>query len=608
MKKLNFKKIVSAFLATVMLLAMIPVGAIVATAATENTDYVLGDNTITIMTVEGWNYVAANQSDYAAYTIKLGNDIDFKGSPTSLFKSTTFTGTFDGNSKTIYGNGGTSSRPYIPNTDVALIAATIDGATIKNVTIDGIGVKPADDANAYSIVVAEATGSDVTFTNISLKNQCYLQASTLTASKAVGFILGKSSVNVTVENITIANTTMWNSAGTAIYAGGVVGHMDTSGRSTFSDIKISDGLKINTRGYIGAVVGYSQGAGYFNIDNVRVEGELKNRANNEGSTTGIGGVIGAKRSATKAAGDSYVKNAYIDVNMYSGDKYSYCGGIIGTWYKDEDTSANLTIENCYVGGKYSAAKGGAFVDNVIGGVVGKFGSKNSEFTVKNVVVSVAWNQTWVDKPEEQGMTTVTTKAADVTTATANNWVVAVSWPSGGTKTKAMNLYTTLANNNSGATVISVANIATLVKTDSNGFITGVADSFVMGKMHAQVSDVVEGEYIIRFVIPVLELTDVDDIKMNIEVEGAGEDTLTTTINCTLYDRLTGYEGREKLTTYEPADYNAEKFLAGAITDVPDGTAYTFKITATYTLGGIAVTSTTYAANVDAGGNLVNNSN
>ncbi len=604
MKKLNFKKIVAAFLATVMLLAMLPVGAIVATAATANTDYVLGNNTITIMTVEGWNYVATNQTTYAAYNIVLGNNIDFLGTaPSPLFSSVTFTGTFDGNGKTIYGNKGTG-RANIVNTTTALIAATINGATIKNVTIDGFGIKPTADANAYSVVAAEATGNDVTFTNIALNN-CYVEATNLTASKAVGFILGKSTENVTATGITITKTNTYHgNVGYQIHVGGVVGYIKADGLNTFSNINIYDGFAVNVHGNIGGIVGRSEGTEYFHVENIRIMSDgLKNRANAGGSNC-VAGVLGSKVNGSKAAGDSYVKNAYIDIDIYAGDKSSWCGGVIGRWYNSTEPSADLTIENCYITGEFSAAYNGSFVDTV-GGVVGIFGAKNSDIIVKNVVVSVARNQAWGLSVKGNEPTTST---ADVTTATTKNWVLAIGWSSG-QNVKSTNFYTTLEDNTSGATVISVDDIATLVKTNSNGFIIGVADSLgFMDKMYAQVSDVVEGKYIIRFVIPALKLTDVDNIKMNIEVEGASRGTLTKTIDCTLYDSLTGYEGRDGFTTYEPAQYNAEKFLAGAITDVPAGTAYTFKITATYTLDGIAVTSTTYAANVGTDGKLVNNSN
>ena len=147
---------------------------------------------ISIGSVAEWEALATagdpDKEDFLNKTVKLTANIDFgTATATTLFK--TFAGTFDGGNFTIKGK--TASR-------MSLLANTLDGATVKNVTVDGFAIScPVEGAENTSVIAANAMTSNttaenptVTFENITIKNcsEAFNFVSNTTYEVEVGFV------------------------------------------------------------------------------------------------------------------------------------------------------------------------------------------------------------------------------------------------------------------------------------------------------------------------------------------------------------------------------------------------------------------------------------
>ena len=548
MKKIFSKKTLSAFLAAIMVLAMIPMGMISAVAeAVENTDYVLGTNTITINTVEGWKYVSANAAEYADYKVILGEHIDFDGETgySSLFGATTFTGTFDGNGKKI--------SNFEATTAAAIISNFAEGATVTNVIIEDAYLKngnaaPQDTLGHYckGTIFAAVQGTEKTYLN-----------------------------NINVTSVKITN---WDSP----KIGGLVGSMICTGGIEIEKCNVTASL-------------------WFTKD--------------AGGSYSIGGLIGDNRGTTNGvASTSKIKDCFVNVSISNRSLYGYSGGLIGTWGKETKNAedASIAILNCYVKGEIASRAVGHSAA-LIGDCRPK-GNDNGSVTVsiENIVADVILEQRLTidaDGNYAEGSAT----NLNNTTCTAEGYMLGYTNGSKAIFTM-KNCATTISAESEAIPVahrnaltdckegLTSAQIASLVSYDAEGYVNGVMGSLV-GTMKAQVSNVLDDAYIIRFVMPAMT-ADMTDVKMTISVTSGETQIHTYEIDCTMWDSLTGYNGRTGFTTYTPDQYGAEKLLAGAIVGVPTGTDYDFAITATFTVNGVEITSTTYGASVNAAGELV----
>ena len=538
MKKIFCKKTLSAFLAAVMILAMIPVGMISAVAATAGTDYDLGENTITIKTVDGWKYVSANAATYAAYDVILGASLDFKDATEygSLFGATTFTGTLDGKGNTIKNFSGA----------VAAIIANVAQSTA-----------------ADKLVVVK----DVNFDSVSLTSSYTNAGSKEVAGTIFADVIGNHPIKVNSVNIS-ANITV---AASNISIGGVIGSMSCNG-----------GIQ---------------------IEKVTFSGELKNTVESDGAMA-TGGIVGESRFAVSDNSQaSVISKCHINANLINRSESGRASGIAGFWGRGSagNYSTDLVVEDCYLQGIYSVYKGKE--KGRTGAVLGQCQlASGNTVTLKNIVSSAALDQ----YTAIQG-----TAEADNTVCTSAGYLV--SYGSTSTTYNVINCVSTVTadkpavHNNDSIEAIkgkTSAQIASLVSYDANGFINGVAGTYgYVGDMEAQVSNVVDGKYIIRFVMPAMT-ADMTDVKMTIVVKNGEEVVHTYEIDCIMWDYLTGYNGRTGFTTYTPDQYGADKLLAGAIVGVPTGAAYDFEISTTFTINGVEITSTAYGASVTAQGALV----
>lgn len=523
MKKIFCKKTLSAFLAAVMILAMIPVGMISAVAADAGYSIDEETTTITITTAAGWNAVA-NTEAYAAYNFVLGDNIDFSETDEDLplFYSVAFAGTFDGGVYTISNfNAGTTSYQGI-----------IAGTTVESSITDS-----QIDTNSY----------------------------------------------IEIKNVTLVNAVFHSSAN----CGGLVGQLSTYGK--FENIKIENITISGTtnNGWVGGMVGYMTEKALISAVKCNV-------------TTGTTGSISSKREAggilarladtacSYNNATNVFKNCYVDANITTNNNSGRIGGIVGAWGRSNSNGVGkLLIDSCYAAGIYSNNN---VADNRTAGIVGAW--RKSTTTISNVVINVANLECAVcSYGDTNGKSILTLKNIYYTSTNKGNSGKYIFQNGTG--------YT----EGSADTQIESTDVSTLVKME-NGFIKGVAGTYgYVGDMEAQVSNVVDGKYIIRFVMPAMT-ADMTDVKMTIVVKNGEEVVHTYEIDCTMWDYLTGYNGRTGFTTYTPDQYGAEKLLAGAIVGVPTGAAYDFEISTTFTINGVEITSTTYGASVTAQGALV----
>lgn len=542
MKKIFSKKTLSAFLAAIMVLAMIPMGMISAVAATAGTDYDLGENTITIKTVEGWNYVADNASEYAAYDVELGASLDFSNvePDRSLFGGTTFTGTFDGNDNTISNFSGA----------VAAIIANVAQSTAAN---DLVEVKNVN-FNNVSLTASYTNGGNKPV------------AGTIFADVIGEYVIKINNINITLCDITIAEAN--------VSIGGVLGSMSCNG-----------GIQ---------------------IEKINFQGELKNTVESGGAMA-TGGIVGESRfSVSDNAETSFISKCHVNATLIHRSNSGRASGIAGFWGRNSSSSGfstDLVVEDCYLQGIYSVYKSAE--RGRTGAVLGECRlASGATVTLKNIVSDAALDQYTAIQGTVEADNTKCTSAGYLisygNTNTTYNVINCVSTVAATTGKPAVHL------NDSISAIMdkTSAQISSLVSYDANGYINGVAGNFgFVGTMKAQVSNVVDGKYIIRFVMPAMVDT-MTNVTMTVKVKNGDTEVHTYEIPCTMWDKLTGYDGRTGFTEYTPATYGAKKLLAGAILNVPTGTAYSFEISTTFTVSGVEITSTTYGASVTTAGALV----
>ena len=150
-------------------------------------------------------------------------------------QSAPFKGVFDGNGKKITGFSITRS-----STDYVGFFGYINGATIKNLTIEG----PVTGHNYVGAFIGYGTG------NCTLTNLTHNGA--ITAYSYAGHIIGQYSGSIN-SAIATGNISCTNG-----YAGGIVGYQTTSGK-TISNVEMTGDITVSSSSaqYIGGIVGNS---------------------------------------------------------------------------------------------------------------------------------------------------------------------------------------------------------------------------------------------------------------------------------------------------------------------------------------------------------------
>lgn len=545
MKKIFCKKTLSAFLAAVMVLAMIPVGMISAVAeAAENTDYVLGTDSITINTVEGWKYVSANAAVYAGYNVILGSDLDFAGATEygSLFGATEFNGTFDGNGKTISNFSGA----------VAALIANVAKSTAGN---DLVEVK-----------------------NLKLKNISLTAYYTDSASK--------------------------NVAGT-IFANVIGDHAIKINTVDMENVKIIvDAVNIS----IGGVIGSMSCNGGVQISKVNFNGELRN-TQESGGAMATGGIVGESRFAVSdSAATSVISKCHVNAVIVNRSQSGRAAGIAGFWGRgtDGNYSTDILIEDCYLQGMYSVYKGSE--RGRTGAVIGECRLASSgSVTINNVVSDAVLDQySAIGGTVAPDNTKCTSAGYWVSYSLANISYKVTNCATTVTADKpAIHSQDSIGTIKG----LTSAQIAELVAFDGNGYIAGVMGSIGDAKYAQTTGNagLAAGDtYIIRFVAPILKSIDENSATMTIVVKSG--DTVVKTFTksaCTMYTELAGHKNgiTETYTAGEGQYADVVAFAAVAIMDVPVGAEYSYEVSLDFSIDGVQINGATFGATASSVGVL-----
>lgn len=292
-----------------------PAAAEYAADAAEGTDYVTGDNTLTIKTARGAAFFSANSAAYLGYTVLLAGDIDigsFYWMPVG--NSSAFTGTFDGQ-----GHALSNMTVTALNGNYAGVFGNVGkGGTVKNLTVSG-------SVNASSI--GECYAGGITGCNFGLIDHC------------------ASSATITL------NTTGSSSKSRA---GGIVGSNYTGVIKNCSNtgaITATSEYGANAGGILGGSSGGSV-ANCFSAGAVSASG-----GSNENNA---GGIVG------NAYNDATLSNCYnAGAVSASGTAareggISGCDGIMNHCYFKNDEAV---IGNNYPSSSYTATACGTFADH-----------------------------------------------------------------------------------------------------------------------------------------------------------------------------------------------------------------------------------------------------
>lgn len=359
---------------TVAMLAgvILPVGAVepsdywtdTGNVAATTPDYDSTTKTYTIDNAGELAWVAAliNNDPYNTYrtcTFRLSADIELAGHFWVPIGKTNrpFTGTFDGNGKTISNMTiGTAASPS--TLDKAGLFGYADGAVIENVNMTYVSVNDAVDSATF-----------------------------LDAGGVAGLMLGGSISNCTVSGAISGNCTLTVSSSRGV--GGIVGLCDSI---TIANCTSSVNIAAGGSGL--PVGGLAGGVGSADIANCSASGSI--------SGAGVwygGGLCGNSNGGT-------ISNCYATGDV-TGSTYSDVGGLIGVSY------ANVT--NCFSTGNVS---GEDSVGGFIG--VGRGGNISNCFSTGNAT-SAGVVGGFVGESAYDGLNSVTNcyAAGDITTTQTN---------------------------------------------------------------------------------------------------------------------------------------------------------------------------------------------
>ncbi|MBO5938850.1 MAG: hypothetical protein J6Q82_05055 [Clostridia bacterium] len=619
------KKALSLALVVIMITSMIPF----AVFTTSGLDYSKSEFVIT--SLSDWKdiatYSAANNdmaSSFAGKTIKLENDIDFKGATIPTLFANNFSGTFDGQGNTL-SNFKTTTGAVIAN-------VTNTGSVIKNLTVDGTveyNTYHTDGTNGWQVVAGmivnrmdAGTITDVTVAGSITSNAYNVGgvAGVVSFANGLGITLENINVSATVHNTRTRITVGWHSAG------GVVGTVEAV-KDTQLLIKNVNMMGTVTRdnGPAGGIIGtiYERGnrdaqldnpvdpytAGTINIENCQMSGTVTSATGSAGR--GVGGIVGAFGVFKKEADD---------FKAFDGE---------------------LNINNCVIDGTVQNTNTTSNDPLGVGGVIGSMAYGNATVNVEHCLVNPTFPKQSLTETDAKksaglilGMSSCQTMSAinvnnTVTTLSGSNmighvipkqntddaWIV-LNGKNQSSVTENAELFdgvwaytNAIGDDGSVLTVSEDAADAMVIK--QNGFIQRVGGQITAWGVQDNVDEnavlTAKDQYAIRF-IGVSHVADVASASMTVVVRDSytGKAFKKYEKACSLYDALSVYDVNGKVIERKDSnEFGAEKFLALTIGEIPGGNTYVFDFTPSYTTAsGLTMTAETVSVTYDANGQYV----
>ena len=276
--------------------------------------------------------------DYASSHFKLAADIDMTGiswNPVQL------SGGFDGDNHTLYN---VTINPYAMSDNQGLFSELANGASVKNLTINGFSVNAAKNKYIGAIAGKTSAASVITNCHVILKT-----ASAIVGDRHVGGIAGMAydvsdcTVSSPISAVVIAGDS---------YVGGAVGFFyNSSSSGKVQNVSVSCHVFGETD-RIGGVIGGHSSYGY--ISQCSFEGTISTGNNAQN----IGGIIGYALCSINSC------KAKVQINISNGNRI--VGGIAG--YRDSG------LNGCYSTGFINGLA--PTVHNFIGSITGHVSSSS----------------------------------------------------------------------------------------------------------------------------------------------------------------------------------------------------------------------------------------
>ncbi len=397
------KRILSAIIAIVMVIGLVPIGALTVSAASEDTwdgttaatafDSGTGtvDDPYVIMTAEQLAKLASDVNGGTYYTdtyFKLGANIDLAGAThnwtpiggyhtkdqtAATAKNNTFAGVLDGNGKTISNMSSTTEdsaysyngyRALFGNLSGTVMNLTLDspkvsaayqyvaglvaysnGGTIKNITVN----TPSIEATQFGTTRYGVSAIVGYLTNGSTVENCHVTGGTISTvnpgvGAVAGYLDGTSIKNCSATNVAITYTSSATRVGSVV--GAVVNADVTDCHATGCSIT---GTHAATSGY-GGIVGYAEDATVSDCT-------VKN-ANLSVASQDVGGIVG---HLNYVDGTNVVKNCFVESSTVKSTS-APVAGVVG--YSFGNSASVNTIKNCGV------TDGSVIAEYNVGGIVG----------------------------------------------------------------------------------------------------------------------------------------------------------------------------------------------------------------------------------------------
>ena len=281
-----------------------------------------GQGNYTVTSTEGLKNIAklVNEEWKLGINITLTADIDLKGidwTPIGKDDNKAYTGTFDGNGKTITGLTVTGSDQY-----AGLFGYIGSGGTVKNVVLEGVQIE-SDNSSGYAGGVAGDSWGTIENCSVSGSVSGTTFAGGVVGSQRGGSITGCNS-SATVKGV--------------IFAGGIAGETNSGASLTgcyaTRDVTVENDGTNNS--HAGGVVGYNGGG---TLTACYATGSVTGTGTGTGSCY-VGGVTGDNASGTLTA-------CYHAKGTVSGPDGA-TGGVAGRNFKGLPYSGIITA--CYWGG------------------------------------------------------------------------------------------------------------------------------------------------------------------------------------------------------------------------------------------------------------------
>jgi hypothetical protein len=224
-------------------------------------------------------------------TYVLARDLDFQNITPPAWTQTKdiiFLGSLDGNGKTI---------SNVNLTDYRGIFGVLQGATIRNLTLDGITINyTLADNYTVGILAGRMQGTGNVIENIRIRNSSV--TNTIISGGVIGFASPVSGTGTaTMSNIKVQNTAITGAFANAAYGtGGIIGTVNAF-NITMSDIYVEATITSNAISSVGGIIGASLAGSTISVSRAVVFANSRFRAWSSDTNVFVAGVIGRNQGS-----------------------------------------------------------------------------------------------------------------------------------------------------------------------------------------------------------------------------------------------------------------------------------------------------------------------